>query len=475
MGFDGAFLFLPVSWSNEQLLEAARGHKERLRLLVTDETRGPNVLAKHFKKYVAISAWSDEPGASWDELAAKLAKRAGGKALAACVADHACVGFYQVLVDGVAGETVTSEDNYDAAPVLGLAAAFGKKIPHEALSDLVTTLCLGAHRGVLLGRGARALTADEVEKTIEMCCGFLGDDEIESDDDVLADEDVEEIEDGEPAEELVRNIERLGELVDLAIANGSPKIALSEIERAIARDGENPFYIELRAHARLAAGDLDGAVADAERRIAEDPDAGVALGVRGEARVLRGDVKKGLTDLTRAAKIFPDYVGIKAHYVALAGGVAAAIAELDDVIEEEHDAGLYTARAIFRLGRGDWEGAKADLAEAVEDEFHAKGFAAVFLALLDEKHEGARTIAQAPGWPGVLVRFARGKTKREGLLSQVADTPRAKCELHASLGLIAELKGDLAVARTEYDLAIATDSRRETEYLLAKLRREALG
>lgn len=478
MSFDGSILFLPRACSDQDLLRAARalpGADELAALLVTDETQGPPALRDAFGRYAAISAWGDADAFpdAWDEALRGLSARLPGPALALTCSDHGGVGCWQAIDSGEPGLAHWETEAYDAAPSRGLAAAFGVELAEE---DLVTTLALGAHRGVDVREG-RVLAPDEAEAARqELRCELLDHEEPGELVDADGELDEEEDEDEErPARtELRDRVARIERAVD----EGDAKLGKELAEQALKRFPigiENDVVRIALGEACLALDDAQGALA-AVRELLEDVDDDPdALAVRGEAHLLLGDVDAARADLERAIELDP-VDGPQVPRLLLLGRTLAADAleaELEDALDQSDAPDLEFLNALLRLNAGDDDGARAALTRAL-DTTDELAIAAVWLGALDGQHPAVDRVAQADGWPGALLRIHRGGAPRDAADPFVQEHPRRRCERHAFLGLLAERAGDPTTARAEYQAAVAAGSGRDMEHLFATLRLRAL-
>src|SRR5262245_23699998 len=116
MGQDLSTLFVPRPLEGALLCEVAaeafaRGPEDLVALIV-DETTGPKALRDGFPRFSSVSLWSPDP-APWDAYARALSAKLPGESLLSVVmADHSCVGGWQLLRDGKAVNGVWSEEDY---------------------------------------------------------------------------------------------------------------------------------------------------------------------------------------------------------------------------------------------------------------------------------------------------------------------------------------------------------------------------
>jgi hypothetical protein len=119
---------------------------ENLVLLIA--AHGPTSLTKVLPSFTAVSLWADtEDGL--DRFAAALS-RSVGKCIVFTMADHACVGGWQMYEEGEpgAGEWVEG-DGYTGAALHGIETAFGVKLqPGKDESAFFTESFMSEPRGL---------------------------------------------------------------------------------------------------------------------------------------------------------------------------------------------------------------------------------------------------------------------------------------------------------------------------------------
>ena len=149
--------------------------------------------------------------------------------------------------------------------------------------------------------------------------------------------------------------------------------ALADANKSVELNGTRRQYFQLRAEARLAAGDAVGSLADSTKAIALDPqafDIAKTYLSRGVARISLFDAKGASEDFTKAIEFDPklgDAYQNRGNACALLGDSVGAIANFTKAIElNPGSAGAYLVRGRVRVRTGDRAGGCGDLAQAAK-------------------------------------------------------------------------------------------------------------
>jgi tetratricopeptide (TPR) repeat protein len=144
---------------------------------------------------------------------------------------------------------------------------------------------------------------------------------------------------------------------------------------AIARDPANAQYFHSnRALIQLNKGEFERAVADYGDAVRLRPQEAFFPASRGRAYYLQGDLIKARADLTHALALPPAFPAAPAFPYALrgsvhaaAGALDAAVADYEEAIEVDPNAGLaYAGRARVHEARGERTRAAADFVTALQ-------------------------------------------------------------------------------------------------------------
>lgn len=220
--------------------------------------------------------------------------------------------------------------------------------------------------------------------------------------------------------------------------------AEADLTEAIERGLHVPWAYCRRATARLHQGRPDDAADDAGRALRLDPVDATALLTRSHARASGG--APALLDLPRLRRLDPT----------------------------GRSTGVWWSLALEAYFAGDRGRARAYLRDEL-DEAVTPTYSALWLSLLLGEDDALP--AAAEGWPGQLVRFARGELEPGALLAEAAagaETERLGlerlCEAHGFIGLQHERAGRLELAFDAYRACVATHVWSFKEHFWASLR-----
>jgi len=175
MGIDVSVLFIPLSLTDEDLARStsdALGTPGDLALIIVDQETGPHELRARFPRDTAISVWGEQDSDDWDGLARTISKAVEEKLVAFTVADHSCVGLWQVLESGVVVDGGTPSSYLDA-PREGFKAAYGLDLGSSQLH--AESMSIAAQKGLCLattspGMRTGALSAEQVTMIVATSC-----------------------------------------------------------------------------------------------------------------------------------------------------------------------------------------------------------------------------------------------------------------------------------------------------------------
>lgn len=160
MGQDLCIVLIAKKVPDEILIDAAKSAfadepPENLVLLVA--TGGPPSLTKAMPSFTAVSLWADaEDGL---EQFARELSRVVGKCIVFTMADHSCVGGWQIYEKGKSrGGKWVAGDGYTDAAIRGIQTAFDLKLqPSEDESAIFVESFVDEPRGLCVFGSAKGL------------------------------------------------------------------------------------------------------------------------------------------------------------------------------------------------------------------------------------------------------------------------------------------------------------------------------
>ncbi len=218
-------------------------------------------------------------------------------------------------------------------------------------------------------------------------------------------------------------------------------------------------FLQIRAVARMFAGDTPGAAKDLDRLLAVQPNHSTALMQRGLCRQFGGDLAGAEADFSRSLDIGGDpggVLGMRAVVRRHLGNVPGALADYAEAIRRSPDYPRpYANRAILLHGLGRIEEARADALQA--------------LSLNDRvgMHHG------------ILGRILQDRGDLDGALASYAralELDPTLCQVLYSRAQIRFQRGDLAACGEDLDRALTLEpSYREALFLRAQVRQKRAG
>lgn len=149
---------------------------------------------------------------------------------------------------------------------------------------------------------------------------------------------------------------------------GEFDLGIEDFNEAIRLSPDNAYSYYTRGFAYANKGEVDLAIEDFSKAIEFNPNDADAYYNRGSAYIGTGNVVRAIDDYSRVIQLIPDHV--EAYYnrgnaYRDRGEFEGSINDYTRVVELEPDhAYAYYNRAMVWLHLHNWEGAKADLAEA---------------------------------------------------------------------------------------------------------------
>jgi tetratricopeptide (TPR) repeat protein len=214
------------------------------------------------------------------------------------------------------------------------------------------------------------------------------------------------------------------------------RVALADLDTALRLAPDDPRTLLLRAFMHEIQGDFARADPDTVRAIALAPDMAEALVGVGRMRWRAGDAAGALEAYGRAIAVRPDYeIGFyqRAELSTKLGQFDDALADLERAIALGAYADAHNARGFVRMRLGDFPGARADLALAVQ--LAPSNTTALhnwaWLHLLQDEHAAAieiysRLIASGYAAPGAYVERALAYWLIGDMTAARADIARAQ-------------------------------------------------
>jgi tetratricopeptide (TPR) repeat protein len=228
-------------------------------------------------------------------------------------------------------------------------------------------------------------------------------------------------------------------------------LAIADFDQLVRLDPKNPDSYDSRAQALLAQGVLDKALDDYSSAIKLRPDSARLLASRGEVYRLKGEFKKALADHNEAIRLdpkSPDAYNDRGLAWISKGSVDRAIADFDAAIAINPSYGYaYLNRGEAFRFKGDFKRSLADFDKAIS----ILGGSSTELCRRGDtlRHTG---------------NFDRAVSDYEEALRV---SPTAICAF-VGKALVAEAKGDLAAARTEFQRAASIPAERDPEPTVAR-------
>jgi lipoprotein NlpI len=261
------------------------------------------------------------------------------------------------------------------------------------------------------------------------------------------------------------------------------EIAVKACGELIRRDPKDVAAYYNRAMAYYNSEDIERAIADYTKVIELDPQHADAYNHRGLAYQHSGAIDRAIIDYGKAIEIDPGHADAyenRGNAYAVKGDYDRAIADHTKAIElDPEDSAYVRSLGIARYGNADFSGAAVDLLRAVELEDDV--YAMLFRYLARTRAGEAATAEleanvgrlKNKGWPYAVTELYLGKRSPEATLGAASKDDEDRCEAHFYVGQWHVLRGKLAEARKEFEIAANTCTKTFIEYevALAELRR----
>jgi hypothetical protein len=187
MGIDATILCAANTLHADRIADIAREQFDRetapnLAILLADETAAPTFIKTQLPRFTALSVWADNE-IDLRPLAIAISRILKQKLIAITMADHACVGGWQIFDDGEERDSYwTAEEDYSTCGIRGIETAFNVALnPPDDHANVVeqfldTTIGICVRSTTSAMQSGCSLSADAIQQILE---GDLAHAEIE--------------------------------------------------------------------------------------------------------------------------------------------------------------------------------------------------------------------------------------------------------------------------------------------------------